>query len=398
MSLEGKKIILGVCGSIAAYKSLILLRYLTKAGADVKVILTQDAQKFVGKLSFASLSSYEVLTDLSSDDQWKNHIELGLWADLFIIAPATANTIAKCATGITDNLLQAVYLSARCPVMIAPAMDLDMWAHPITQGNVKKLQSIGVQIIPVGTGLLASGLNGEGRLAEPEIIYNYILDQFNKQSDLKNKRILITAGPTFEAIDPVRFIGNHSSGKMGLRLAEAACQRGAKVDLVLGPVNENHQQINGLSIYKVVSAQDMMNKVQELENLSDYFILAAAVSDFMPENVEQEKIKKATAVPIIKLKNTPDIAQWLGMHKKNHQKLVGFALETNHVKENAEAKLHKKNMDMIVINSPRDEGAAFGHDTNKIDILKKSGEYISFELKSKRELAHDILDEMLKLG
>lgn len=397
MSLEGKKVILAVCGSIAAYKSLILLRLLVKLGAEVKVILTQDAQKFVGKLSFSSLTSHEVLTDLSSDDEWKNHVELGLWADLMMIAPATANTIAKCAHGITDNLLQAVYLSARCPIMIAPAMDLDMWAHSITQSNVQKLRSIGVDFVPVGTGLLASGLSGEGRLAEPEVILEYIQTKLSRALDLKGKTILVTAGPTHEAIDPVRFISNHSSGKMGLRIAEAAAQRGARVDMVLGPVHEEFTQYESLRVYKIISAQEMMNKVKELEKEADYFILAAAVADFMPENEAVEKIKKSQAALTIQLRPTPDIAAFLGENKRKDQKLVGFALETTQVRFHGEQKLHKKNMDMIVMNSPRVKGAAFGNDTNKIEVLKKSGEYISFELKSKRELAHDILDEMIKL-
>ncbi len=397
MSLGGKKIILAVCGSIAAYKSLLLLRLLTKEGAEVKVILTQDAQKFVGKLSFTSLTKHEVLTDLSPDSEWSNHIELGLWADLMLIAPATANTIAKCACGITDNLLQAVFLSARCPIMISPAMDLDMWAHSITQSNINRLKSIGINIIPVGKGLLASGLSGEGRLAEPNVIFEIVKDYFNKKQDLKGKKVLITAGPTYESIDPVRFIGNYSSGKMGIRIAEAASQRGAEIILVLGPVSE---QFNGElrgKCFRINSADEMIEKVKAEYETIDYFILAAAVADFKPEIKAEEKIKKTSSSLSIQLIQTPDIAKWIGENKKKDQFLVGFALETEKMRENASAKLHKKNMDMIVINSPKENGAAFGHDTNRIDVLKKTGEYISFELKSKKELAHDILDEMLKI-
>lgn len=397
MSLEGKKIILAVCGSIAAYKALILLRLLTKEGAEVKVILTQDAQKFVGKLSFASLTKHEVLTDLSPDSEWSNHIELGLWADLMIIAPATANTIAKCATGITDNLLQAVFLSARCPVAIAPAMDLDMWAHPITKGNISKLNAIGIHFIPVGKGLLASGLSGEGRLAEPVIILDFIVQHFEIRNDLQGKKIVITAGPTYEAIDPVRFIGNYSSGKMGIRIAEAAAQRGAEVILVLGPVKEEISNNTRISCLRINTAEEMLEQVKLNSQNVDYYILAAAVADFRPETKAEEKIKKKGQSMTIQLVQTADIAKWVGENKSENQLMVGFALETEKIKENASTKLHKKNMDMIVINSPKESGAAFGHDTNRIDILKKTGEYISFELKSKKELAHDILDEMLKI-
>ncbi|MCC6816915.1 MAG: bifunctional phosphopantothenoylcysteine decarboxylase/phosphopantothenate--cysteine ligase CoaBC [Saprospiraceae bacterium] len=397
MSLQGKKIILAVCGSIAAYKSLILLRLLSKEGADVRVILTGEAQKFVGKLSFSSLTQHEVLTDLSPDSDWKNHIELGLWADLMIIAPATANTIAKCATGVTDNLLQAVFLSLRCPLMIAPAMDLDMWAHPITQQNISRLNSIGVEFVPVGYGLLASGLSGEGRLAEPEIVFNKIKNFFDCKKDLKGKKVLITAGPTYESIDPVRFIGNHSSGKMGIRLAEAAGKRGAEIVLVLGPVHEQVQVSDNITVCSVTTADEMLEQVKNYSDSMDYFILAAAVADYKPEFSSQEKIKKSEENLIINLIKTADIASWVGLSKKERQKLIGFALETNNILQNAKDKLYKKNMDMIVINSPVEAGAGFGYDTNRIDILKKNGEYLSFDLKSKRELANDIINEMLKL-
>ena len=397
MNLKGRKIILGVCGSIAAYKALILLRLLTKAEAEVKVIITKDAQNFVGKLSFSSLTPYPVLTELSSDQEWKNHVELGLWADLIIIAPATAQTISKFSIGMVDNLLTAVYLSAKCTVLIAPAMDLDMWAHAATKSNIKLLQERGAQIVPVAYGSLASGLIGEGRLAEPDEIFKYVSIFFQKSLDLSGRKILITAGPTYEAIDPVRFIGNHSSGKMGIRLAEEAVNRGAEVELILGPSKEDIVYSERLIITRIVSASEMMSAVEKFYKTMDYFILAAAVADFQIEHYSIDKIKKKDMPLEIKLKPTIDIAKFIGENKTEQQKMVGFALETNDVLENAKLKLDKKNMDMIVINSPLEEGSAFGFETNRIDILKRNGEYLSFELKTKKELAINIIDEMLKL-
>ncbi|MEP7195636.1 MAG: bifunctional phosphopantothenoylcysteine decarboxylase/phosphopantothenate--cysteine ligase CoaBC [Saprospiraceae bacterium] len=397
MKLEGRKIILGVCGSIAAYKSLILLRLLIKLGAEVKVILTKDAQNFVGKLSFSSLSNHPVLTDLVYDQEWKNHVELGAWADLILVAPITANTIAKFSVGLVDNLLTAVYLSAKCPVMIAPAMDLDMWAHSATEFNLRILKERGVELVPVGEGLLASGLVGLGRLSEPENILEYVEKYFHSKLDLIGKKILVTAGPTYEAIDPVRFIGNHSTGKMGIRIAEEAVQRGAEVFLILGPSSVEVANNSALHITKITSAREMLEAVLKLQKEMDFFILAAAVADFKPVQVSESKIKKSTATLELKLQPTDDIALHLGQSKLKNQKIVGFALETNEIKQNAEAKLSKKNMDMIVINSAREIGAGFGYDTNRIDILKRNGEYLSFELKSKKDLACDIIDEMLKL-
>ncbi len=397
MHLEGKKILLGVCGSIAAYKALILLRLLVKAGAAVQVIMTKEAQQFVGKLSFSSLTDYPVFSELAVEDNWKNHVDLGLWADVMVIAPATANTMSKLAHGIVDNLLTAVYLSSKCPVMIGPAMDLDMWAHPATKRNIRTLQSDGVQIFPVGFGPLASGLIGDGRLAEPENMFQTISDYFNHSKDLEGKKLLITAGPTIEAIDPVRFISNHSSGKMGIKIAEAALIRGAEVTLILGPTKETVTEHKNLELIRVSTAEQMLIEVKKKWINVNYFILAAAVSDYQAREIAQEKIKKDENNLSLELKRTVDIAAFIGENKADDQILIGFALETENIMDNAQKKLDKKNMNMIVINSPKVENSAFGYDTNKIDILKKNGEYLSFELKSKKEVAEDILNEMLKL-
>lgn len=397
MDLKGKKIILGVCGSIAAYKALILVRLMTKAGLEVRVIMTRDAEQFVGKLSFSSLTRQNVLSDLSYASEWNNHVELGLWADLLIIAPATAQTISKMAHGMVDNLLTAVYLSARCPVMVAPAMDLDMWAHHATRHNIETLRSYGNHIIPVSTGPLASGLSGAGRLAEPEDIFRFVCQFFTHQSDLRGKAVLVTAGPTYEPIDPVRFIGNYASGKMGVRIAEEVLRRGGRAFLILGPVSIHPTEHPALTTVKVQTATEMLEAVKMYQDSSDFFILAAAVADFMPEKVAPEKIKKNFGVPEIRLVQTPDIASHLGTSKKEYQRLIGFALETENILENARSKMNKKNMDMIVINSPREDGAGFGVDTNRIDILKKNGEVLSFELKSKTAVAADIINEMIKL-
>ena len=397
MDLKGKKIILGVCGSIAAYKALILVRLMTKAGMEVRVIMTRDAEQFVGKLSFSSLTGQTVLSDLTYASEWNNHVELGLWADLLVIAPATAQTIAKMAHGMVDNLLTAVYLSAKCPVMVAPAMDLDMWAHPATQHNIVTLRTYGNHVIPVRVGPLASGLSGAGRLAEPEDIFRTVCQFFTAKSDLAGKSVLVTAGPTYEPIDPVRFIGNYSSGKMGVRIAEEVLRRGGQVFLILGPASILPPVHPALTTVKVQSATEMLEAVKRDQESSDFFILAAAVADFMPEKVATEKIKKTVGVPEIRLVQTPDIAAHLGTFKKANQRLVGFALETENILDNARSKMNKKNMDMIVINSPREAGAGFGGETNRIDILKKNGEVLSFELKSKSEVAEDIVNEMIKL-
>lgn len=396
-ALTGKKIILGVTGSISAYKSLILLRLLTKEGAEVKVIMTNSAMDFVGPLSFSTLSGQKVLNSLSNEQEWQNHVHLGLWADLLLVAPISAQSMAKFTLGLVDNLLTAVFLSAKCPVMIAPAMDLDMWKHPSTQNNLEILKQRGVKVVPVAEGILASGLSGPGRLAEPEEIMELVLAFFDQKAKLKHKKILITAGPTYESIDPVRFIGNFSSGKMGIRLAEVAASMGAEVTLVLGPANQKPDPSFQIEVIHVVSAEQMLSSVSSKINHFDYFILAAAVADYKPENPSLEKIKKTEDSITLKLVKNPDIAAFIGEKKQPNQRLIGFALETQNIVNNAQTKLDKKNMDMIVINSPKDEGAGFGFDTNKIQILKKSGELISFELKSKEKVAIDILEEMIKL-
>lgn len=361
--------------------------------------MTEAAKDFVGPLTFSTLSESPVLSELVTDEMWAEHVALGLWADLFVVAPASANTLAKLSHGLTDNLLSAVYLSCRCPVMFAPAMDEDMWLHPSTQNNISTLASYGNIVLPVEEGPLASGLEGKGRLAEPETILKTIIDHFQECGLLLKKKILITAGPTHEAIDPVRFIGNHSSGKMGIRLAEQAAHMGAEVRLVLGPTQEPVAQFPGLQLTRVVSAQQMFEATSQFLHWADVFILAAAVADYKPESTAPEKIKKnGLAEMTLRLIQNPDIAAYLGTHKKVHQILCGFALETEHVLENASAKMNKKNMDMIVINSPKDAGAGFGHDTNKISILDKSGKLVSFELQSKKNVAKAILKSIIEMN
>lgn len=396
-SLAGRKIILGITGSIAAYKAAVLLRLLTKAGADVQVIMTEAAQEFVGPLTFSTLCNKPVLTKLSADDQWSQHVRLGLWAELMIIAPTSANTIAKLSCGLVDNLLTAVYLSARCPVMISPAMDMDMWNHHATQANIQRLTTAGNIVLPVETGALASGLSGPGRLAEPEHIFEFVVQHFSQSGKLFNKQILITAGPTYEALDPVRFIGNYSSGKMGLRLAEEALKMGAKVELILGPSKETVLSHPSLKITRVQSADDMFNAVKQCMDTIDIFILAAAVSDFRPSQRATQKIKKTGTQKIqLELSPTQDIAAYIGEKKSKSQFACGFALETDNIVEHAREKLRRKNMDLIVINSPRDENSAFDHDTNKIMLLDNSGKLISFELKSKKEVAVIILNAIIE--
>jgi len=407
-NLKNKKILIGITGSIAAYKAVILTRLLVKAGAVVKVIMTDAAKTFVAPLTFSTLSKnpvYSTFTE-SEDGIWNNHVELGLWADVLLIAPATANTLAKMSNGICDNLLSAVYLSAKCPVFVAPAMDLDMWLHPSTQKNIKNLESYGNKIIPVGDGELASGLHGAGRLAEPEAIFEYFENFFHSTSikkekettdALKGKKVLITAGPTQEALDPVRFISNHSSGKMGISLAEAALSKGADVYLVLGPTSlkPTSSEINVLS---VKSAEDMFNAVDKNFDDSDLIIMAAAVADFTPLTTSDKKIKKSGKDNmILELKRTKDILKTMGQRKKEHQILVGFALETNNEVENATRKLTSKNLDFIVLNSMREKGAGFKHNTNRITIFDKYNKIAKFELKSKDEVAYDILNYAAKL-
>ncbi len=390
--LQGKKIILGVSGSIAAYKSAILLRNLVKAGAEVQVIMTPSAGDFVGALTFSSLSKRPVLSNVHSEKEWNNHVELGTWADLMVIAPATANTMSKLANGIVDNLLTAVYLSARCPVVVAPAMDHDMYEHPATQLNIRRLQYMGVKVLPVGVGPLASGLTGLGRLAEPDEIHQYILEFFKYSRHLAGKKILVTAGPTYEAIDPVRFIGNHSSGKMGVSIADAAVDMGAEVYLIQGPGSVQARPNPRLHVFPINNAAEMLQQAKTLMGDMDCFILAAAVADFKPTEVAPQKIKKGNQTEfLLRLQSTDDIAAYIGKHKRPDQILCGFALETENLVENARAKKKKKKMDYIVINTPDQSSTGFGHDTNQITIIDSKDQLIGFELKPKIEVAKDIL-------
>lgn len=396
MKLKGKKIVLGITGSIAAYKSILLVRLLIKEGAEVKIVLTPAAKDFVSPLVLSTLSKNKVLVDLFDENSWANHVELGRWADLMLIAPLSCNTLAKFANGLCDNLLTAVYLSATCPVMVAPAMDEDMWKHASTRNNIDKIQSYGNVIIPVETGELASGLTGEGRMAEPEVIFEKIERFFLSSNDFAGIKVLITAGPTYESIDPVRFIGNHSSGKMGIALAAELSGRGADVVLVLGP---SDQSINcRLSkLIRVKSAEEMYNACMNEFSSCAIAIMSAAVADYTPVEVAEQKIKKAETTFQIQLKRTKDILGSLGAVKNSKQWLVGFALETTNEKEYAIGKMKVKNADMIVLNSLNDEGAGFGGNTNKINIFDKKGNEYSFSLKGKDEVATDIIDTLKKL-
>lgn len=396
MAYTNRKIIVAVTGSIAAYKALYLVRLLIKEGAEVKVVMTESATKFVSALSFSTLSKNPVYTNVIDGEAWNNHVDLGLWADAMIIAPATAATIGRAANGISDNMVCAVYLSAKCPVFIAPAMDRDMWLHGSTQNNIKKLASYGNFIIPVGDGELASGLEGKGRLAEPEDILHFVDAHLSKKKDLKAKQILITAGPTLEKLDPVRFLSNPSSGKMGISIAEECADRGANVILVLGPtaLRPKHPSIR---IILVESAEDMYQACSKHFGESDAAILAAAVADYRPKVYADKKIKKKDDDMSIALERTTDIAKSLGAIKGENQILVGFALETNNEIENAKAKLQKKNFDFIVLNSMRDKGAGFKKDTNKISIIRNDQEIKEFSLKSKTLVAVDIVNELVSL-
>ncbi|MBT8233339.1 MAG: bifunctional phosphopantothenoylcysteine decarboxylase/phosphopantothenate--cysteine ligase CoaBC [Saprospiraceae bacterium] len=392
--LKGKKIILAVSGSIAAYKSAHLVRGFIKKGAEVKVLMTPAATAFISPLTFSTLSKNKVHTSVIDGDSWDNHVELGLWADALVIAPATANTIAKMANGICDNIISAVYLSAKCPVFIAPAMDLDMWAHPSTTNNIQKLISYGNTIIDVEEGELASGLVGKGRMAEPENIIELLSSFFLSNNDLKGKKVLITAGPTYEAIDPVRFIGNHSSGKMGVSLAEECLKRGAEVHLVLGP--SSITQINGsIHTKRVKSGEEMFLQCDAIHDAMDICIFAAAVADYRPTNVSTEKIKKDGDSLELSLEKTRDIADTLGKKKQKDQIHIGFALETKDEAFYAKKKLEKKNFNMIVLNSLKDKGAGFKHSTNKITIYTENGEEIKFDLKLKTEVAADIVNTLV---
>ncbi|SEH41636.1 bifunctional phosphopantothenoylcysteine decarboxylase/phosphopantothenate--cysteine ligase CoaBC [Epilithonimonas hominis] len=391
MSLENKKIIIGITGGIAAYKINYLVRDFVKAGAEVRIVMTKPTEDFVSPLTLSTLSRNKVYTDFYDENKtWNNHVELALWADVMLIAPCTANTLAKIANGICDNFLMAVYMSAKCPVIIAPAMDLDMYAHPAVTRNLIIIESFGHKIIPAEYGELASGLIGQGRLAEPETIFRTVGNEFTDTDPaFAGKKILITAGPTFENIDPVRFIGNHSSGKMGFDLAKEAAKRGAEVTLISGPSSQKTDDKN-INVYRVTSAQEMFDEVFKHYENADIAIMSAAVADYTPKVKATEKIKKNEQELTIELIKNKDILRTMG-EKKTHQFLVGFALETQNEEENAKGKLVKKNLDMIVLNSLRDEGAGFANATNKIKIFTPT-EAQSFTLKSKEEVARDILN------
>lgn len=389
--LKGRKILLGITGSIAAYKSILLLRLLTKEGAEVKVVMTPAAAEFVSPLVLSTLSNNKVMMELFEGDQWANHVMLGRWADLFIIAPASCNTISKMAIGLCDNLLMSVYLSATCPVLICPAMDEDMWLHPATKSNLAKLRSFGNMLMDVDHGELASGLTGEGRMPEPENILTFAIEHFFREKTLSGKKLLITAGPTYEALDPVRFIGNHSSGKMGIALAEAFFLKGAEVILVTGPVSMK-TVFKGIKTVAVKSAEEMLRACEKEYASSQIMIMSAAVADFTPESYATEKIKKTDGGLQLNLKKTTDILAFLGERKRDDQLLIGFALETENEEENALKKLKKKNADLIILNSLNDAGAGFGHDTNQVKIFDKNGTVYFFELAAKKVIASQIAD------
>ena len=393
--LKGRKILIGITGSIAAYKAIYLVRLLVKAGAEVKVVITPAAKDFVSILTLSTLSKNPVIVDLFDEQSWANHVMLGRWADVMIIAPLSCNTLAKMAHGLCDNVLLAVYLSATCPVIVAPAMDEDMWNHASTKENLNKITSFGNKIIPVDKGELASGLHGDGRMAEPEIIVQFIIDNFFLTKTLAGKKAFVSAGPTYEPIDPVRFIGNRSSGKMGLAVAQELHSRGAEVILIAGP--SNIESANGLQVIKVNTAQEMYNACTESFKYADIGIMAAAVADYTPAEKAKEKIKKTEKKILLELKQTPDILKTLGEQKGSKQILVGFALETTNERGNALEKLKKKNADLIVLNSLNDKDAGFGKDTNKITIFEKGGKEFQFESKTKREVAKDIVDTIIQL-
>ena len=394
--LKGKKILLGISGSIAAYKAPLIVRALIKAGADVKVVMTPASLDFVSSLTLSTLSKNPVDTDLFNEGSWTNHVELGRWADLIVIAPLSCNTLAKMATGRCDNLLMAVYLSATCPVMVAPAMDEDMWLHPTTKENLQTIQKNGNRVLNVGFGELASGLTGEGRMAEPEEIVNDINQFFRHQGEYAGKKILITAGPTQEAIDPVRFISNHSSGKMGYALAEELANRGADVVLVSGPVSIKSKHKN-IQVKKVVTAEEMFNACSEEWSTCDIGILAAAVADYTPVKPSKTKIKKSSDGLELPLKRTTDILASLGKQKNKNQLLVGFALESDNEEENALKKLKEKNADVIVLNTLNDKGATFGVDTNKVTLFFRNGNKKASALKTKVDIAKEIVDALKEL-
>ncbi len=394
--LSGKKILIGVTAGIAAYKIPTLIRLFIKEKAEVRVVMTPTAKDFVTPLTLSTLSKHPVHSSFYDEQDenavWNNHVELGLWADMMIIAPATANTLSRMSLGTSDNLLLATYLSAKCPVYFAPAMDLDMYKHPSTLNTFEKLQEFGNIMIPAESGELASGLVGQGRMMEPSGIVEFITNDILGKLPLKGKKVLITAGPTYEAIDPVRFIGNHSTGKMGVELAKTAANLGAEVNLILGPsiLKVDHALIN---VTNVVSAKEMFEVVSSLYHESDIAIASAAVADYRPKYMSDQKIKKADTDFSIELERTTDILKWMGVEKKN-QFLVGFALETENEEQNAKHKLKKKNLDLIVLNSLRDKGAGFKGNTNKVSLINHKLEIKAFDLKTKSEVAQDIFNEI----
>ena len=394
--LRGKKIVLGITGSIAAYKACLIIRGLIKAGAEVQVVITPAGKEFITPITLSALTHKPVISEFFSqrDGTWNSHVDLGLWADAMLIAPCTASTLGKMANGVADNMLITTYLSMKAPVFVAPAMDLDMYAHPSTQANIERLTSFGNHFIEAESGFLASGLEGKGRMAEPEHIVA-ALDEFFEAKDLVGKNILLTAGPTYEKIDPVRFVGNYSSGKMGFALAEECARRGADVTLVAGPVSlkSSHPRIHRVN---VESAQEMHDAAVKAFPQMDAAILCAAVADFRPESVAEEKIKRVGQTMDIHLVPNPDIAAELGKMKRSNQKLVGFALETNDEEQNAQNKLEKKNFDFIVLNSLRNEGTCFKSDENQISIISHTGRK-DYEKKPKNEVARDIIDELASM-
>lgn len=388
-------IILGVTGSIAAYKAAILTRIFVKNGHRVQIIMTEASKAFITPLTLSTLSKHPVHINLFEGDTWDNHVELGMWADAFVIAPVTASTLSKMANGQSDNMLLATYLSAKCPVFFAPAMDLDMWKHPSTLRNIELLTSYGNHLIPVESGELASGLVGEGRMAEPEHIVEHLNMYFNIKADLLGHKVLVTAGPTYEDLDPVRYIGNKSSGKMGIAIAEEARRRGAEVVLIQGPGILHSEEIE--NVIRVRSAQEMFEAAEKNFEDCSAAIFAAAVADYTSEQKSAVKLKKKDGEMSLALKRTSDIAATLGARKSSHQIMVGFALETNDAVENALRKLKKKNFDFIVLNTLEDEGAGFQHDTNKVQFILPEGDPIKFGLKPKKKVAVDIIDQLVKL-
>jgi len=391
------KIIVGITGGIAAYKTASLVRLLVKQGDEVKVVMTEFAKNFITPLTLATLSNNPVVSDffVKQNGDWNSHVDLGLWADAYIVAPATANTMAKMANGIADNFLLTVYLSAKCPVFFAPSMDLDMYKHEATLQNVETLINRGNICIEANSGFLASGLTGKGRMQEPEVIVEELNKYFNQRKDFADKNVLITAGATQETIDPVRFITNHSSGKMGFSIADEFASRGANVIVVSGKVSVKHENNSNIRIVEALSAEEMLDTTKKHFKKADIIIYAAAVSDYTPVNKSDTKIKKDSETLTIELKKTKDIAKELGELKRDNQFAVGFALETNNEIENAKSKLAKKNFDIIVLNSLQDKGAGFQHDTNKISIIDKKGNIKKFELKTKKEVAKDIVNQVL---